>query len=92
MIGEKKYFGKCISKELAEYIRKHTTFKEQEIVAESLGVSFNITRNLMQRRTHLKEANKHVLIELMKLAINNCQVGKEEGERLKREALNNYEL
>ena len=77
MIGDPEFLNKVISIELAEYLKKHTQSFEWHDAAEKANMSFATVRNLVYRQTPITEGNKDSVIELMKTAIKNAMLSRE---------------
>lgn len=71
-------YGKRISEELANYLRKYTKKTDWSSVSEDFpGVSFSTIRDVIYRTNSLTENNSKAIQELMRKAIQNCMKSKE---------------
>ena len=77
MIGDPEFLNKVISIELAEYLKKHTQSFEWHDAAAKAKISFSTVRNLVYRIVPITEGNKDAVIELMKVAIKNAMLSRE---------------
>ena len=66
-------FGNPISEKLSNYLRAHTSKDDRANVAITTGVGTSTIRNVVFRSNTLTEDNSKAIVELVKVAIENCQ-------------------
>ena len=69
---EQQHFGKRISEKLSKYIRAYTGKNDFADVAERMGVSASTIRDVCHRYNTLTENSAPAIIEMMRIAIQNC--------------------
>lgn len=70
---EKEHFGKPISTELSNYLRTYTDKFDRADISTKTSVSLSTIRDVIHRSNTLTENNSKAIVELMKMAIKNCE-------------------
>lgn len=74
MLFEQKHFGNPISKQLSDYLIRHTSKFDRADVATRTEVSISTIRDVTYRSNNLTSSNSIAILELMKLAVKNCTI------------------
>lgn len=72
MLFEQEHFGKPISVQLSEYLKANISKNDLADVATKTDVSISTVRDVMYRNNGLTENNSTAIVELVKIAIANC--------------------
>ena len=70
---DKEHFGKPISEKLSSYLRTYTDKFDRADVSTKTNVGTSTVRDVVYRSNALTENNSKAIIELMRIAIKNCQ-------------------
>ncbi|SOC79855.1 hypothetical protein SAMN06296241_1393 [Salinimicrobium sediminis] len=65
-------FGNPISEKLSNYLRTYTGKDDRANVSRMTGVGSSTVRDVAFRNNNLTESNSRAIIELMRIAIINC--------------------
>ena len=74
-------FGKPISKELSELLKKFTTKNDVADVSTATGVSISTIRDVKRRANMLTAGNSVAIAELINIAKTNCNLEIETAEK-----------
>ena len=66
-------FGNPISEKLSNLLRSHITKDDRANVSTTTGIGSSTVRNIVFRSTTLTEDNSKAAIELVNVAIKNCE-------------------
>lgn len=66
-------FGRPISEKLSNYLRAYTDKDDRADVAATTGVGTSTIRNVIFRSNSLTEDNSKAIIEMVRIAIENCE-------------------
>lgn len=69
---ETHHLGKTISPELSDYLKQFTSIHDRITVSEKTSVGPSTIRDLVYRTNVLTINNAVSIVELMKIAVNNC--------------------
>lgn len=74
MLFEPEHYGLPISEQLSEYLKANTNSNDIAIASSKTGVSMSTIRYVAHYRTNaLTEENSVAIVEMVKLAIENCK-------------------
>ena len=73
MLFNKEHFGKPISKELSEILKRNTTSVSRTEVAAKMGIAASTVTAVTFRRISLTWGNHHSIVELMRVALQNAK-------------------
>lgn len=82
---EQEHFGKPISEKLSEYLRRYTDKYDRADVSIKTGVGTSTIRDVVFRANALTENSSVAIIELARIAINNCTHNIEKAVEVKEE-------
>ncbi len=69
---DKNSYGKLSSQELSNYILENTSPKHRALAAMEANVSLSTVDKVARRDNEVSEKSSNALVELMRLAIENC--------------------
>lgn len=72
MLFDKTHIGKPISELLAKYLKEWTTQQDRINVCRKTGVGLSTIRDVVYKGNSLTDNNSVAIIELMKIAVANC--------------------
>ena len=73
-------FGKPISEKLSSYLKKHTTGRDRAKVHDITTISSETQTSILLRRRSLTKKNVCAIIELTRIAIQNCMTSRREAK------------
>lgn len=82
---KEEHYGKLISTDLANYLRSYTDIMDRAKVSSVTGVGISTIRDVVYQRNTLTENSSAAIIELMKIAVQNCKNSITKAKKVKNE-------